>query len=84
MFDRHAVRHSMPVAPVALALLAAVLVIVAEAGSSSSSWRPAAALLVAAVVAAFALPAIRRTLALRTAKQADRARLIASLDELTA
>ncbi|MDQ1346639.1 MAG: Methyl-accepting transducer protein, partial [Acidobacteriota bacterium] len=83
MFDRHALRSSMPLAPVMIAVLAVVLVVIAEA-KSGSSWRSTAAILAAALVGAAGLPAIRRSFSLRTAKQADRRRLIASLDELAA
>ncbi|MEO8198089.1 MAG: hypothetical protein ABI689_15330, partial [Thermoanaerobaculia bacterium] len=83
MFDRHVLRSTMPTAPVVLALLAVALVTVAEA-RSGSSWRSSAALLAAALVGVAALPGIRRSFAARTAKQADRVRLVASLDELAA
>jgi methyl-accepting chemotaxis protein len=83
MFDRHALRSTMPTAPVGLALLAVVFVIVAES-RSGSTWRSTAALLVLALMVALSLPAIRRSFALRAAKHADRLRLLASLDELAA
>ena len=83
MFDRHALRSTMPTAPVGLALLAVVFVLVAEA-QTGSSWRSTAALLGAALTVALSLPAIRRSFDLRAAKQADRLRLVASLDELAA
>lgn len=83
MIDRHAVRAAMPLAPVALSVLAVVLVTVAEA-RTGSSWRSTAALLAAAAVVAAAWPGIRRSFALRAAKRADRGRLLASLDELAA
>jgi len=83
MIDRHALRSVLPLAPVLLALLTVVLIAVAEA-ASSASWRSTAALLVAALVIAAALPSIRRSFALRTAKRADRERLVASMDELAA
>lgn len=83
MMNRYALRSALPLAPVVLAFLAVVLVAVAEA-RSATSWRSTAALLLAAVVVAVGMPAIRRSFALRATKQADRGRLIASLDELAA
>ncbi|MEO7794785.1 MAG: methyl-accepting chemotaxis protein [Thermoanaerobaculia bacterium] len=83
MFDRHALRSTLPLAPAALALLTVVLVVVADA-RGGVSWRSTGALLIAALVVAAAQPAIRRSFAARAAKLSDRRRLVASLDELAA
>jgi methyl-accepting chemotaxis protein len=83
MIDRYALRAAMPLAPVVLALLAVVLVVAAEA-RTATSWHSSAAILIAALAIALGLPTVRRSLAARATKQADRVRLVASLDELAA